>query len=78
MLKFSTEIEIFIKHLKKLNLILHFSIGSPVQCYPEKANFMQNFCSWYLMGVFSEWYTTCALLGNLSQKTPVLVGLISK
>ena len=40
-LKFSTEIDIFISNPK--TEFLHFSIDSPVQCCPEKANFMQNF-----------------------------------
>ena len=34
--------------------ILHFSIDSPVQCYPQKENCRLNFSSWYLMERFSE------------------------
>ena len=45
-LKFSTEIGIFIKTPR--TEFLHFSMDSPLQCYPEKANFMQNFCPCYL------------------------------
>ena len=44
LLKSGTEIYIFIKHFKNGNF-LHFSIDIPVQCCPEKANLMQNFCS---------------------------------
>ena len=55
-LKFSTEIDIFIKSPK--TEFSHYSVESPVQCCPEKANFMQNFCSWYLMERFSEWCIT--------------------
>ena len=60
-LKFSTEIYIFINTPK--TEILHFSIDSPVQCCPEKVNFMQKFCSWYLMERFSEWCSTLCTLG---------------
>ena len=42
-LKFSAKIDTFIR-TPKIEF-LHFSIDSPVQCCPEKANFMQNFCS---------------------------------
>ena len=55
-LKFSTEIDIFI-NTPKLNF-LHFSTDSPAQWCPEKAYFMQRLYSWYLMERFSEWCTT--------------------
>ena len=55
-LKFSTDIDIFINNAK--TEFLHFSRDSPVQCYPKKVNFLKNFCSWYLMKRFSEWCTT--------------------
>ena len=54
-LKFSAEIEIFIGIPK--TEFLHFLINIPVQCCPEKANFLQIVCSWYLMKRFSEWCT---------------------
>ena len=38
-LKISTEIDIFIKHLKK-NKCLTFLVDGPVQCCPEKAILM--------------------------------------
>ena len=41
-LKFSTEIEIFIKHYKNW-IFPQFLIGSPVQCCPKKANSMNIF-----------------------------------
>ena len=40
-LKFSSEIDIFIKHTKNWNF-LHCSIDSPVQCCPEKAYLVVN------------------------------------
>ena len=43
-LKFSTEIDIFIKFPKSEN-ILHSSIGCIIQCCPEKAILMQKFWS---------------------------------
>ena len=48
-LKFSTEIYIFIKHSKNWDL-LHFLVDSQFQYYPEKANLMKNFCS--MQGLF--------------------------
>ena len=52
-LKFSTEIDTFIKFPKNKNCS-HSSIGCPVQCCPEKAILMQKLWSWYLMERFSE------------------------
>ena len=43
-LKFSTEIFMFIKQPKNRDF-LHFSIDSPVPYSSEKANYMQNVCS---------------------------------
>ena len=57
------------------DIFLHCSIDCLVQCCPEKANLIENFCSGYLMKNSSEW---CSISGNLSLKTPVLVGLITK
>ena len=45
-LKFSTEIGIFINTPK--TEFLYLLMDSPVQCYPENANLMQNFCPCYL------------------------------
>ena len=52
-LKFNTEIDIFIKFSKNKNFS-HSSIDSLVQCCPEKAILIQKFWSWYLMERFSE------------------------
>ena len=35
--------------MKNFIFFLHFSIDNLVPCCPEKANLMQNFCSWYLI-----------------------------
>ena len=57
-MKFSTKIVIFINTPK--TGFLHFSIDFPVQYCPEQANFMQNFCSWYLMEkIFEQCTTLC-------------------
>ena len=45
-LKFSTETGIFIKTPR--TEFLDFSMDSPLRYYPEKVNFMQNFCPCYL------------------------------
>ena len=69
-LKFSTEIDIFIDHLKNW-LLLNYSIDSSVQCCPEKANSMQN-----LFMVFWDFLSSAALCAppdNLSIKTPLLL-----
>ena len=52
-LKFSTELDIFIKHPKN-GIFLQCSVDSPVQYYLEKANMVENFCSWYLVKKNSE------------------------
>ena len=52
-LKFSTELDIFIKHPKN-GIFLQCSMDSPVQCYLEKANMVENLCSWYLVKKNSE------------------------
>ena len=72
-LKVSTEIDVFMKHLQ--NWI--FSKDSPVQCYPEKGDLMQNFCSCYLLERFSEWFTTLCTLRQFEPKNSG-IGLIDK
>ena len=78
-LKFSTEIDIFIKFPQNGNFS-HFSVDYPVQCCPENANVMQNFWSWYSIERFSEWCTTLWTSGYFKKGilTLVLVGLITK
>ena len=43
-LKFSTEIDILIKH-PKIWTFLHCLKDTPGQCFPEKVNLMEDFCS---------------------------------
>ena len=76
-LKFKTEIDIFIKDPKNW-MFLHFSVDSPVQCCPEKSNLMQNFCSLHLMERFSEWCTTLFTIRWGSEKVAYLKSSFSR
>ena len=59
LLKFSTEIYILSNTSKTeiFYIFRQFFTFIPVQCCPEKANLMQNFCSWYLIERLSGWCT---------------------